>query len=565
MKHNNFKTMKKYLLIFALLLWAVSSWAQTTTYYTAGSFTVPQGVTSVYISSVGGSAGYGGQDCGNGCSNPGPGEQGFVNATYSVSPGMVISYYPGGNGGNGGNNVNNGGYGAAGSSTYSSSYNGGTGGKTGSVGSSGGGGGGGAATIVVVNGSLAIIAGGAGGGGGNGNIGGSGRAGQNSFSNDGYSYGGYGGDCGGNDGGGGGGGGGGYQGSNGGGVYWAGSEYAGNGGYAGSNWSSIGSSSGLTYASQGYVTIIYTAVGGTASAVNPTLCSGGSTTINLTGSAGTVQWYKSTDGSNYSAIGGATSTSYATGVLSTTTYYKAQLGGVSIYSTVATVSISANTTTPSSASCTGTTNTTANLSWGTSTGQGTITYYWVVGTSPSITYPNGSVPGMYGSTTGTTATATNLSPSTGYYLVVYANGLCGNSLNQTSAMFTTLPTAPVANAATLVRANSFTANWSASTGATAYYLDVSLSNTFASFLSGYNNKPVGNVLSIGLTGLSNNTTYYYRVRAYNAGGYSTNSNMITTLTLPVSNFLIEKVGGGNIADQTAGGTLQHSDYCKGCL
>jgi phosphodiesterase/alkaline phosphatase D-like protein len=60
-------------------------------------------------------------------------------------------------------------------------------------------------------------------------------------------------------------------------------------------------------------------------------------------------------------------------------------------------------------------------------------------------------------------------------------------------------------------------------------LDVSLSNTFATYV--YHDVDVGNVISYPVTALDPNTTYYYRVRAYDACTTSANSSVKTVKTL----------------------------------
>ncbi len=92
------------------------------------------------------------------------------------------------------------------------------------------------------------------------------------------------------------------------------------------------------------------------------------------------------------------------------------------------------------------------------------------------------------------------------------------------------PAAPRARNATNVTASSFTANWRSVTSANGYLLDVSTSSSFVTYVPGYENLDVGNTTSQNVTGLTANTNYYYRLRAYNENGTSPNSNVIRLKT-----------------------------------
>jgi hypothetical protein len=99
----------------------------------------------------------------------------------------------------------------------------------------------------------------------------------------------------------------------------------------------------------------------------------------------------------------------------------------------------------------------------------------------------------------------------------------------------TPPTVPVAKPATNSGCTSFNANWSNSPGSDAYYLDVSTDAGFSSpsaYVSGYNNRNVGNVSTFYISGLDSNTTYFYRVRAAFGDCLSASSNIISAHTIP---------------------------------
>jgi len=85
---------------------------------------------------------------------------------------------------------------------------------------------------------------------------------------------------------------------------------------------------------------------------------------------------------------------------------------------------------------------------------------------------------------------------------------------------------PTASSPTAVTDSSFTARWSAVSGATGYRLDVSQDSLFGSFLPGYNNRDAGIATSFTITGLTTGVRYFYRVRAVTSGGISANSNVV---------------------------------------
>lgn len=94
-------------------------------------------------------------------------------------------------------------------------------------------------------------------------------------------------------------------------------------------------------------------------------------------------------------------------------------------------------------------------------------------------------------------------------------------------------TAPVASAATSISADetavTFTAHWSAYSGATAYLLDLATEPSFTAFVAGYQGRNVGNVTSFAVTGVGRALQYYYRVRAVAAAETTANSNTIRVL------------------------------------
>jgi Calx-beta domain/Fibronectin type III domain len=97
----------------------------------------------------------------------------------------------------------------------------------------------------------------------------------------------------------------------------------------------------------------------------------------------------------------------------------------------------------------------------------------------------------------------------------------------------TAPTAPARLTANGATSASLNLTWAASTdnvGVARYRLDVATNSSFTTFVPGYQNKAVGNILRYTVTGLAPSTTYYARVRAQDAAGNTSRNSPSATGT-----------------------------------
>jgi subtilisin family serine protease len=136
-------------------------------------------------------------------------------------------------------------------------------------------------------------------------------------------------------------------------------------------------------------------------------------------------------------------------------------------------------------------------------------------------------------------TFSNLPAGKKYYARVRAFDARGNMSPYSAIVTITIkdlqaPTSPTAIALSSPAEKSLILSWQASTdnvGISGYRIDVSQAGTFTSYVTNYYNKNVGTVLSTKISGLSPNTVYYARVRAYDAAGnISTNSQTVSGTT-----------------------------------
>jgi len=237
----------------------------------------------------------------------------------------------------------------------------------------------------------------------------------------------------------------------------------------------------------------------------------------------------------YSYLTSVTSTSYTDSGLSanTTYYYKVvalNSSGQSAYSSIASATTTNNgypsvptglTATPSGADQ-------IYLSWNSSS---SASYYYLYrSTSYSGTYT------LVTSTNSTSYTDSGLSIYTTYYYKVMAVNSLGSSdyssiVNATTSTVS-YPTAPINLSISSVNSSQLRISWDSVSSASTYYIYRSSSSS-----GSYTSVGSSSTTAYTDTGLDPNTTYYYKVMAYNSYGYSPYSSVIfgtTALAAPTN-------------------------------
>lgn len=175
-----------------------------------------------------------------------------------------------------------------------------------------------------------------------------------------------------------------------------------------------------------------------------------------------------------------------------------------------------------------------------------VTITWTTNEAADSQLEYGSTTAYGNSTVLDTAHVTSHSHAIGglaaaqlYHYRVKSRDAAGNLATSGDFTFTTLgsgdtaaPSVPGGLTITNVTRTRATLGWNASTdnlGVAGYRLDVSTNSAFTSFVAGYQNLSVGNVTSFRIVNLRRSSTYYVRLRAYDAAG-NTSSNS-TTATL----------------------------------
>ena len=305
----------------------------------------------------------------------------------------------------------------------------------------------------------------------------------------------------------------------------------------------------LAYSSTVAVSVISTIVGGTATAAAPTVCSGGTTTLSLTGNTGTIQWQQSADGStgwaNVTGGTGATTASYTTPALTSTTYYRAVVSsGVCTPATSSTVTV---TVSPASVAGTASAAASTVCSGGTTTLSltgNTGTIQWQQSADGSTGWAN--VTGGTGETTASYTTAALT--STTYYRAVVTSGSCTSATSSTLTV--TISPTPVAGtasatASTICSGGTTTLSLTGNTGTIQWQQSADGSTGWANVTGG-----TGATTASYTTPALTSTTYY---RAVVSSGVCTPATS-STVTVTVSPASVAGTASAAASTVCSGGT-----------
>src|SRR5215211_6665334 len=103
---------------------------------------------------------------------------------------------------------------------------------------------------------------------------------------------------------------------------------------------------------------------------------------------------------------------------------------------------------------------------------------------------------------------------------------------------------------------SFMATWKRVTGAKGYLVDVSTTSVFDTYVDGYHDLDVGNASGRVVTGLDLNTTYYYRVRPYDAAGAGSYSHVMSATTATTAGLVIHPTFHSSITNNPNAAAIQ---------
>lgn len=129
---------------------------------------------------------------------------------------------------------------------------------------------------------------------------------------------------------------------------------------------------------------------------------------------------------------------------------------------------------------------------------------------------------------------TGLASGTTYYYKAFSVNATNQYSTGITANAATISNPPIAEPATLILQNGFSANWAAPLNngtAFTYTLEVSTSNTFGTLVANVTGLTT-TTFTNSVTGLTAGTIYYYRIKAVNAAGNSSaysNTIQVTTL------------------------------------